>query len=203
VQNLKRRPEPDAQLLADPSHRNPVPIMEKDQLGDELIAKQTFAQDAGGPSLNGFPAAGAIFPLQAAEDTLGPHGPRIDEGALPKAFLLQRAAAVGTSGGVHADFLDTVGVVVVYPLAAVTGVTALGAALFRSLLFGGVRLEGAAGRRRGGAKRPLLSSALAVVQLLPQAANFLLQLIDATLFLEALGTMIHTHAESSGAEGCV
>jgi hypothetical protein len=130
--------------------------MEKDQLGDELIAKQTFRRDAGAPSLNGFPAAGAIFPLQAAEDTLGAHGPRVDKGTLPKTFNLQRAAPVGTSHGLNPDFLDTVGAAVIYALAVVAVVAAVGAALFRSLLLGGVLFEGLLGGGDRGTKGALL-----------------------------------------------
>src|SRR5207253_2837534 len=118
VEKGERRAQTDAQLLTDSAHRYSVPVMQKDHLGDQLIAEQASGQHAGRSRLDEAVTARAVFPLVSVNDTVG--------------------------------------------------------------------LEGATGRRGRGAKRSLFGLALAVVQLLLQAANFFLEMIDAALFLEAV-----------------
>jgi len=185
VEKGERRAQTDAQLLTDSAHRYSVPVMQKDHLGDQLIAEQAAGQHAGRSCLDEAVTARAVFPLESVNDPLGPQGLRVEDRARTKSPSLQRAATVRTALPEQSRF-TVMGLGHIDGGPPVSCMARPSAAHLPSLLFRAVGLEGATGRRGRGAKRSLFGLALAVVQLLLQAANFFLELIDAALFLEAV-----------------
>jgi hypothetical protein len=72
VQDLEHRTHADAQLVAQSPHRNPLPVMQKHHLRDQLIAVQTLRQYLRRARLHGLAATRAARPLQLIQDRFGP-----------------------------------------------------------------------------------------------------------------------------------
>jgi hypothetical protein len=141
MQHLDQGAEGHAELFRDGAQRDPVAIVQPQDPSDQLIAQQMCGQHGGGLGLQAAAAAGAILFLQLIDDLLGLQGRTVEDGTQSYSFVLQWAATVWTDRGSREGF-EVVGLGGSQTLAAVAGMSSLGAAGMRAVFLSGRGLEG-------------------------------------------------------------